>query len=213
MRAGFLHIAIVFFGSIILFSCQKEYSYESGALAHDSVPVIHDSVPVHDSVPADGGLDTFRVTIDGRAWVAQTITASAISGQVGISGSDVGGTPSVSLIMPVYIAQGNTYNLDVTSEMIYIGVYNPSGVVALPSTGGGLTILENNPTSKRIRGNFHFQASDPAGVNSRKGHADQRLFLREAQPLRGLAIGGVGLGWLGWAGAIFLAGRGVLGTL
>ena len=168
MRVGFLHIAIAFFGSIILSSCQKEFSYEGGFLSHDSVPVIHDSVPVHDSVPADKGLDTLQVTIDGKAWIAQSISASAISGQLGITGSDPAGTPSVSLILPVYIAQGNVYTLDVTVEMIYIGVYNPSGVVALPSTGGALTILENNPTSKRIRGNFNFQASDPAGVNSEK---------------------------------------------
>lgn len=177
MRPGLLHIAVVFFGSIFLFSCQKEYSYESGkTLLHDSVPVIHDSVP------ADGGLDTLQVTIDGKAWMAQSITASAISGQVGITGSDPAGTPSVSLILPVYIAQGNTFNLDVTSEMIYIGIYNPSGIVALPSTGGSLTILENNPTSKRIRGNFHFQASDPTGVNSEKDTLTNGYFSAKHNP-------------------------------
>lgn len=176
MRAGFLHIAIVFFGSIILFSCQKEYSYESGKL------IVQDSIPVHDSVPADGGLDTLWVTIDGKAWTAQNITASAISGRVGITGSAAGGTPSVSLILPVYIAQGNLYNLDVTSEMLYVGVYNPSGTIALPSTGGGLAILENNPTSKRIRGNFNFLASDPTGQVTEKDTLSKGYFSVKHNP-------------------------------
>jgi hypothetical protein len=40
-------------------------------------------------------------------------------------------------------------------------LYNPTATISRLSTSGTLEILENDPTTKRIRGNFQFQADEP----------------------------------------------------
>jgi hypothetical protein len=116
------------------------------------------------SLPVASTADTMQVTIDGTPWAAQSIEAAAISSQTVITGSTLSGTPSVSLLLPVNVVPG-PYTLDVNTETNYIGIYNPMTTIALPSTEGTLTILENNPTTRRVRGNFQFRASDPTGMN------------------------------------------------
>ena len=162
MRLRSFHIVIAFL-SLVFFSCGKELSYERGTqVLHDSIPV-HDSIPRHDTLPpVVSSTDTFYATINGKPWVAVDVVTADISGQLVASGADSSGSPSVSLIIPDYIAPLN-YILDVTKESNYIGLYNPSGAIGLTSTGGTLTILENNTVTHRLRGSFQFQASDRTG--------------------------------------------------
>jgi Family of unknown function (DUF6252) len=113
------------------------------------------------SLPPANNTDTMQASIDGTNWVGQSITAEAVSTQLAISGSALNGSLAVSLIMPLNIAPGS-YTLDYSGG-IYVGLYNPTSTVALASSSGTLVILENNPTTQRVRGNFQFQATDPLG--------------------------------------------------
>lgn len=117
-----------------------------------------------DSLPAGNGSDTMTVAINGTNWVAQNIISSGLTGQLIINGSSVNGAQSVSLIMPLSVTPGS-YSLDY-SALTYIGAYTQAPSISLVSTSGTLSILENNPSSHRIRGNFQFQATDLQGVNS-----------------------------------------------
>jgi hypothetical protein len=122
-------------------------------------------LPYTSSLPPAVNTDTLTVTID-TAWKAQSIVSSSISGQVVITGSALSGTPSVSLIFPAYITPGS-YALTpnpANPAVIYLGLYNPGSSVNLISQSGTLTILENNSTTRRIRGNFQFLAGDPANT-------------------------------------------------
>ena len=116
------------------------------------------------SLPPANGTDTMWASIDGTNWSAQSITASAVTTQLAISGSELNGSQAVSLIMPLNIIPGS-YSLDYSGGM-YIGLYNPTPTTALASSSGTLVILQNNPTTQRISGNFQFQASDPLGLGN-----------------------------------------------
>jgi uncharacterized protein DUF6252 len=118
-----------------------------------------------DSLTATNGSDTMNVAINGANWTAQNIIASALAGQLIINGSSVNGAQAVSLIMPLSVAPGS-YTLDYTTTQTYIGAYTQTPSISLVSAGGTLTILENNTSTHRIKGNFQFQAVDPLGVNS-----------------------------------------------
>ena len=103
-------------------------------------------------------------TIDGAAWVAQSIQGTAVAPQLAIAGSAVSGVPTVSLVFPLATGPGS-YGLSI-SGLTYIGIYNPTLTSALTSASGTLTILENNPATKRVRGNFSFTATDPSGQSA-----------------------------------------------
>lgn len=113
------------------------------------------------SLPRAKSSDTLQASIDGNNWVAQSIGAQTISGQLAVSGSLFSGAQTVGLIMPTGIGPG-TYPLDFNG-LKYIGLYNPTPTVALASPSGTLTILANNVRTQRIRGNFQFLATDPLG--------------------------------------------------
>jgi Family of unknown function (DUF6252) len=139
--------------SLAFFSCQKELSYEGGTRI----------TPPPDS--AASGADTMRATIDNNDWVAITVNSSVISGlsntkEIEITGASQNGTPAISLQMPLDILQGGPYAFGITSAT---GIYLPTSTTVLLSTQGQLTILENNSTTRRLRGNFQFQAADPTG--------------------------------------------------
>lgn len=117
-----------------------------------------------DSLSASNGSDTLTVAINGTNWTAQNIIASGLTGQLIVNGSTVNGAQAVSLIMPLSVTPGS-YTLDYTTQN-YIGAYTQAPSIYLVSAGGTLTILENNASTHRIRGNFQFEAIDPMGVNS-----------------------------------------------
>jgi hypothetical protein len=122
---------------------------------------VFNHIPYVNNLQAAGGGDTMRATIDGSAWVAQSIQATAVAPQVAITGSLLNGDQTVSLIFPLNTIPGS-YVLDI-SGLQYIGIYNPVATTALTSSSGTLTILQNDATNKRIRGNFQFKATDPTG--------------------------------------------------
>jgi hypothetical protein len=105
--------------------------------------------------------DTIKAVLDGQNWAGRSIIASALSNSLVISGSALNGTQTVSLFMPVDAPVGdhplNFFSLD------YSAVYAPVLNTAYFASTGNLTILENNPVTRRIRGNFNFTASDGSG--------------------------------------------------
>jgi hypothetical protein len=121
-------------------------------------------LPYASSLPVANSGDTMYATIDGAAWVAQSIQGTAVAPQLAIVGSAVSGSPAVSLVIPLTTGPG-TYALSI-SGLTYIGIYNPTLSTALTSASGTLTILENDPATKRVRGNFSFTATDPSGQSA-----------------------------------------------
>ena len=107
--------------------------------------------------PPTGGLkDTVQVTIDGNKFFASDVQVSNSNGQLLIAGFS--GTQDVGLFLPPTITPG-TYNLDFATGQ-YIGIYNPDPATTLLSqTGGTVTIIANNTTTKRIQGTFSFTAT------------------------------------------------------
>jgi hypothetical protein len=113
--------------------------------------------------PAGSTPDTFHVKINGVLFNAVTIIAAVppapYNTNLGITGGDSAFLKTVGMNMPSNIIPG-TYAFSLLGT--YTGVYkidnNPSNLKV--ATLGSLTILEHNTTTKRIRGNFNFTASD-----------------------------------------------------
>jgi hypothetical protein len=125
-----------------LFSCSKELSREG---ANPS------------------GADTFRATIDGDPWTAESIYGLAFTGILTVSAYRPDGTLAMSIAMPENITPG-TYALDYTAGT-YTALYLPGGITTvLASSAGSLVILENDPARKHIKGTFQFQAGVLTGI-------------------------------------------------
>jgi hypothetical protein len=116
-------------------------------------------LPYATTLPPSGGKDTMQAAIDGATWKAQSIIAQSLAPQLAINGSALNGSQSISLVMPLDVQPG-TYTFDPTG-LVYFALYNPTATISRLSTSGTLEILENDPTTKRIRGNFQFQADEP----------------------------------------------------
>jgi hypothetical protein len=107
--------------------------------------------------PPPGGLkDTLEMLVDGNKFFASDVVISDSAGQLLIAGFS--GTQDVGLYFPTNITAG-TYNLDFTAGL-YIGVYNPDpSSTLLSQSGGTITIISNNTTTRRISGTFNFKAT------------------------------------------------------
>jgi hypothetical protein len=110
------------------------------------------------SLPPANNSDTMRASLNGSPWVAKSIAVSALGGNLIISGSLADGSKSIALLLSQIVSPGS-YPLSFTGAMV--GVYNPQGTLALASESGTLVILENNTSTKRVRGTFSFHAADP----------------------------------------------------
>lgn len=109
--------------------------------------------------PPGASKDTLEVTVDGNKFFASDVEVSDSAGQMLIAGFS--GTQDVGLFFPSDLTAG-TYNLDFNAGT-YIGVYNPDASVTLLSQSGGtITIISNNTTTRRISGTFSFVAT-PVG--------------------------------------------------
>jgi len=115
-------------------------------------------LPYISSLAPANAEDTMQAVIDGASWKGQNIISTGIAPQLIISGSALNGSQSIGLILPLDITPGS-YTFDFTG-LTYIGTYSPTGSISRVSSGGTLTILENNPTTQRVRGNFNFTAQD-----------------------------------------------------
>lgn len=124
---------------------------------------IFEDLTYETTLPPASSTDTFTVKIDGADWKAESIfsTYVALTSQITIVANNAGATKSVGLTMPADItAAGSPYTLDFWG-LTYIGLYNTTNPsLSLASESGNLTILEHNTTTKRIRGNFDFKASE-----------------------------------------------------
>jgi hypothetical protein len=124
-------------------------------------------LPYSGSSAAPTSGDTLTADIDGSHWAAKTVISSTVSNVLVLNGSFLDGTQSVSLLMPLDIKVGGPYTLDYTApEMKYYGFYSPQVSGGFASTSGHLTILQNDPVTKRIRGNFDFHAADPLHLST-----------------------------------------------
>jgi hypothetical protein len=123
----------------------------------DYVPYTAGTVGV---IPPQGAAkDTLQVTVDGNKFFATDVEITDSAGQMLVAGFS--GTQDVGLFFPTNITAG-TYNLDFATGL-YIGVYNPDASTTLLSQSGGtITIISNNTTTRRISGNFNFVGS-PVG--------------------------------------------------
>jgi hypothetical protein len=98
--------------------------------------------------------------IEGQNWMARSILASSFSNTLVINGSALNGTQAITLILPFDIAPGGPYLFD-NMQFTYTGVYSPVINSTFGAASGTLNILENDPTTGRIRGDFEFWATDP----------------------------------------------------
>ncbi|MEO5943638.1 MAG: DUF6252 family protein [Ferruginibacter sp.] len=115
--------------------------------------------------------DSFRVKIAGTDFLYTSLTGVNYFGTISVSASNAGGSPTVGISVPNTATPG-TYAFD---SFTYIGQYNPSNSVFLAADGGNVTILENNTTTKRIRGTFNFLANtafthDPPNIQLTEGY-------------------------------------------
>jgi hypothetical protein len=114
------------------------------------------------TLPPANSTDTFQVKIDGVLWKGKSISAGLVSGNIYVTASELDLSKSVGLAMPQDVTPG-TYDLNFFGGT-FIGNYNPSDTKFLFSENGTLTVIENNKSSKRVRGNFNFTARDLLGA-------------------------------------------------
>lgn len=141
-----LYLLCIFTVIIIFSACQKEFED-----------------PFISVIPPASSLDTFRVNIDGIAFPTYGISTTNSLNIINLLASDVQAAKKVSLTVPANITPGS-YPLDFFG-MVYFGFYYPDTSNFLVSDPGTITIIENNLTSKRIRGTFDFNA-EPLNVGT-----------------------------------------------
>jgi len=126
---------------LFLLSCQKERSLEI-------------------SDPYSSATDTMRLTLNGVDWAPPIIKASAIGGQLTITGAESKGYPVISLVLPQDIA--DVHPLDVVAGT-YVGYYASAPSDVFGSYDGSIQIFENDSTTHRVRGSFQYRAVLPLG--------------------------------------------------
>ena len=122
-------------------------------------------LPYNASLPPSSSVDTMTADIDRQHWAAKSILNSTLSNVFIVNGSFLNGTQSVSLVMPQDIQPGGPYNLSYVGH-VYFGFYSPQITGGFASDSGSLTILQNDFSIKRIRGNFGFRAVDPTAQST-----------------------------------------------
>ena len=112
------------------------------------------------ALPPANDRDTFRVKLNGVAWASASIISVNTFGKINITSSDAGNTQNVSLSLNESITVGNAYTWTGYGDNLSIynaGLLNPP--ISYLGSGGNLTILEHNTSTKRIRGTFNFVAN------------------------------------------------------
>lgn len=112
------------------------------------------------TLPPANTSDTFRVKLDGTAWVGASLTIINTFGKINLTSSDASNTKNVGLSINEAITVGNNYtwsNFGDNMAIYNAVVSNPP--VTYMGNGGNLTILEHNTTTRRLRGTFNFVAN------------------------------------------------------
>ena len=112
-------------------------------------------------IPPANTTDTFAVKIDGTAFPVYSIVSLNVMNTISITVNNQAVSKTVGLTMPAEVKAG-TYNYS-PAVMDFFGQYNPTSSTFLVANSGSLTILEHNTASKRIKGNFNFEAKDLMG--------------------------------------------------
>ncbi len=112
------------------------------------------------AIPPANSSDTFRVKANGADFPVFSTLGISVYNMINISASDQNVTKTVGISFPSDATPGvytfTSFGPD------YIAQYN-IGNSYLVGESGTLTILENNATTKRVRGNFNFHASEILG--------------------------------------------------
>jgi Family of unknown function (DUF6252) len=113
------------------------------------------------AIPPANSTDTFRVKVDGVQFPVFSIVGISAFNMIGLSGSDQLVSKTVGVTIPSNVTPGSyTFTLFGPD---YIGQYNVDSSY-LAAESGTLIILEHNTTTRRIRGNFSFHASEIIGT-------------------------------------------------
>ncbi len=112
-------------------------------------------------IPPSNSLDTFKVKIDGIAFPAYSIVAINLFNTISITVNNQAASKTVGLTMPPDVKPG-TYNYS-PFDADFWGQYNPTSSTFLVANSGKITILEHNKATKRIKGNFNFEAKEIIG--------------------------------------------------
>jgi len=125
------------------------------------------------ALPPSNSGDTFRVKIDGAQFAVYSTIGISTFGMLSVSASDQSVNKTVGITMPSDIVPGSfTFTAFGPS---YIGQYN-IGTSYLVAGSGTLTILEHNTVTKRIRGNFNFDASEIPGIGTKTAKLTEGYF-------------------------------------
>lgn len=119
-------------------------------------------IPYVTSLPPAVSTDTFFVKVGGVGWSPPSITATISMGSLIVAASEQNGSRSVGLVVPSAVTPGN-YNMDFASGAFF-GEYNPNSTTFLVSDNTGtIQIIENNTSTRRVKGTFQFPATDISG--------------------------------------------------
>ncbi|HMH34766.1 MAG TPA: DUF6252 family protein [Puia sp.] len=120
------------------------------------------NLPYVTSLPPASNTDSFFVKADGTGWNPPSITTSISMGKLIIAASETDASRSIGLVMPQDVMVG-LHQMDFGAGNFF-GEYNPNPSSFLVSdTSGTLTIIENNSSTRRIKGTFQFKADDASG--------------------------------------------------
>jgi hypothetical protein len=123
---------------------------------------VFNKIPFVTSLPPASTTDTFFVKVDGVDWSPPSITASVSAGILIIAASEQNGSRSVGLVMPATATTGN-YIMDFATGD-YFGEYSPNPTTFLISDSTGtLQIIDNNTSTRHVKGTFQFPAKDLNG--------------------------------------------------
>ncbi|MEO6682659.1 MAG: DUF6252 family protein [Ginsengibacter sp.] len=107
--------------------------------------------------------DTFRVKVNDIDFFVYSIIGIKMDNMISVVSKDKTESQTVGVTFPADINPG-TYDFGLFGSD-YIGQYNPSITTYLAAHSGKLTIFEHNKTTKRIRGNFYFEAKEIQGTS------------------------------------------------
>lgn len=112
-------------------------------------------------IPSANSKDTFRVKVDGTAFPVYSISAFNLYSMITLTINDQAVSKTVGITMPSNVKAG-TYDFSPFGPD-FIGQYNPTSTTYLSASLGKITILEHNLSTKRIKGNFNFEAKELIG--------------------------------------------------
>lgn len=109
-------------------------------------------------LPPSSSTDTFHVKVNDTLFTPASITGLQLASNhtITVQGTDSTTSKTVSVNLPDTVSVGS-YSID---SFGYSGLYL-NGETPLGSVSGTIHILENDPTTKRLRGTFDFKAEDP----------------------------------------------------